>query len=164
MRRVIAGAIIGMVVMGVAWAEQEIKPSAEVNSQYSEAGDVKIKAEISALTYANRLASEGFVERNPMKLGLAAMTYFALGAEVKEFRKSGMIYLEAATQMAKEQKDYRALNWLASLWADPVLGAGDGERASELRGLAQKYEKEGAGLGFGEAGGLKSLLPKEYLK
>ena len=155
--------IVGIVLVGGTVRGEKITPRPMGFSQLEESEGYKPTGKsISALEYANKLASEGRIERNPIKLGLASLSYFAMSLEKPDLRQYAVDLLELATRIAQEENYVGALRWLAEIWRSNTLGAGDPERADQVLKVAEKLKGQpNATMGFGEKGA-PGLLPSYY--
>jgi len=117
---------------------------------------------IFVLMCAAALLQEGRDALNPLMVGLASVIYFTIGD-----KQYGLNLLAEATKFARQNKDIKSLRWLADIWGDPVLGAGDADKEKEILADAQNLQEQLAQFRTrGKPMGVKesSLLPAEYQK
>jgi hypothetical protein len=120
---------------------------------------------VIALEYANALMNEGREEDNPLKIGLAAVSFYAM--KFDKDKKYATNLLQEATKLAKTNKDVYTMKWLADVWGDATLGAGDEETAKKLLKEADDLEKTLSltpGLTGADAPKASFLLPKEFME
>jgi hypothetical protein len=117
---------------------------------------------IFALIYATTLLQQGRETSNPLMVGLASVIYFTIGD--KQYATD---LLSEATKIALQNKDSKSLSWLADIWGDSFLGAGNSDKAKQTLAQAQRIEQfitafktRGKPLGVKAS----SLLPPEYEK